>query len=83
MRNFETCLCDLDEASKKRVLAHLPELIVTCLESSQKEIPSITEIKENLSSVKDIIIQEVDLNKLTFPTQFGEMQFYNYPNIRQ
>ena len=46
--SIEPFLRDLDYASK-RVMMYLLELIITCLESSRQEIPSMTEVKENLN----------------------------------
>jgi hypothetical protein len=49
-KNVESSLRDLDEDSKQRILFHLPKLIITGLESNRMEIPSKTEIKENINS---------------------------------
>jgi hypothetical protein len=49
-KNVESSLRDLDEDTKQRILFHLPKLILTSLESNRMEIPSKTEIKENINN---------------------------------
>lgn len=48
-KTIEPFLSDLDSVSKMRVITFLPELIVTCLESSRQEILSLVEVRENLN----------------------------------
>ena len=49
IRSIGSFLHELDPATKSKIMTYLPELIVTCLESSQQEIPPMTEVKKNLN----------------------------------
>jgi hypothetical protein len=49
-KNVKSSLRDLDLDTKQRILFHLPKLIVTSLESNRMEIPSKTEITQNINN---------------------------------
>jgi hypothetical protein len=60
---IEPSLIDFDPASKTRVRKLLQELILTCLESSRQEIPSMEEVKDNLNVNIEGFLTAVEQNE--------------------
>ncbi len=60
---LEPFLHDLDDTSRMRLKGHFSELVWTCLESTRQEIPSMTEISENLNVNIEGFLSRVEYTK--------------------